>query len=207
MDSSKQQVYAYLKGRILNCEFMPNDLIDQNELAKELNVSRTPVREAIAALEQEGLVVVLPRRGVLVANISFESIHSIYVVRELLEPYLVKQATHIADPEILNKYLDIFEQATSIQSFTQADFEFHKYLATLSQNRYLIQTMDNVLSHNMRFVILGSNIPERISNSNIEHAEIIHAMLERDSNKAEELMRKHIQFARKSCYDATERIK
>ena len=203
MESFKSTAYTYLKDLILTCKLKPNDVIDQTVIMKELGVSRTPVREAIAALEQEHLVTIFPRRGVVVTGISANEISNISVVRGLLEPYFTRLAASTADHDKLEEFLVRFGDNSDLITATKADFEFHMYLASLSNNNFLIQTMDQVLSSNMRLVILAAGLPNRLPISNSEHRDIVQALLDRDADKAEAMMRLHLNSATESSIEST----
>ena len=169
----KDKAYKLLKEKIITCELMPGAVVDQNELMKEVGASRTPVREAVNALEQEGFLVVMPRRGVIVSNISFQEISHIYTVREVVEPAIAELATPEVEKETLKKFYDVFKNGSDdFELITRNDYFLHRYLAEKTGNSYLIRLMDNVLSHNLRIVVLGAKIPDRISVSNREHLEI-----------------------------------
>lgn len=193
----KAKAYKILKEKIITCTLMPGTVVDQNELIKELGVSRTPVREAVNALEQEGFLVVMPRRGVIVSPISLQEVGHIYSVREMAEPLIVRLALPNVEKEVMNTFSDIFKSSSDdFELFTQNDYLLHTYFAERTGNRYLIRLMDNVLSHNMRIVVLGAKIPDRMQVSNSEHLEIIERMLDGDSDGAQESMIKHIQSAK-----------
>ncbi len=180
---------------------MPGEVLDLNKIQKELNLSRTPVRDAISALEQENLVTVLPRRGVLVTSITLKGISDIYEVREQLEPYIARKAVLSADKERLLYFKNMFSSAdTGAENFTALDYEFHLYLVNTLNNPYLSSVMDRVLSHNMRFIILGSKIPQRLEHSNNEHLRILDALLEGNEELAEKMMKEHMIYARESAF-------
>ncbi len=194
----KEKAYQTLKDKIITCELMPGAVVDQNELMKEIGVSRTPVREAVNALEQEGLLVVMPRRGVIVSNISIQEISHIYTVRETVEPMIARLATPEVDTDTLNEFYRVFKNGSDdFNLITRNDYLLHKYFAERTGNSYLIRLMDNVLSHNMRIVVLGAKIPDRLHISNMEHLEIIEKMLDGDAEGAEMSMIRHITSARK----------
>lgn len=201
MPTSKDEAYTYIKNKIVTCEYKPNQVLDLNEIQNALGVSRTPVRDAIAALEQENLVTVLPRRGVLVTAITPKEIADIYAVREVLEPFIAHRAAQMADPEKLQYFRDKFtDSSLSVAELNRYDQDFHWYLVTVVNNPYLTSIMNLILSHNMRFIVLGGRIPKRIDISNQEHLKIIDALLARDSDKAEKLMRQHMSKAAESAY-------
>lgn len=194
----KNKAYDIIRKKIVACELMPGAVVDQKALMHEIGVSRTPVREAVNALEIEGLLVVMPRRGVIVAPISLRDIVQIYTVRETVEPAIARLATPAVDKNQLTKFLRIFtSEKYDPGSITQNDFRMHLYLAERTENRYLIRLMDSVLSQNMRIVVLGARIEDRLKASNTEHARIIERMMEGDADGAEQAMREHIASAKK----------
>ena len=117
------------------------------------------------------------------------------------EPFIAHRAAQIADPEKLQYFRDKFTDATlGVSELNRYDQDFHWYLVTVVNNPYLTSIMDLILSHNMRFIALGGRIPKRIDTSNQEHLKIIDALLARDSDKAEKLMRQHMSKAAESAY-------
>jgi DNA-binding GntR family transcriptional regulator len=165
---------------------------------REIGVSKTPIRDAVSALEIEGLLVVMPRRGVIVAPISLGDIAQIYTVREAVEPLIARLATPAVEKDQLLRFLKIFtREKYDSTSIIQSDFEMHAYFAERTENRYLIRMMDSVLSQNMRIVVLGARIQDRLTASNTEHARIIECMLDGDAAGAEQAMREHIASAKR----------
>lgn len=193
----KDKAYEIIRNKIVACELMPGAVVDQNTLMREIGVSKTPIREAVNALEIEGLLVVMPRRGVIVAPISLGDIGQIYIVREAVEPLIARLATPAVEKERLAKFLKIFtKDRDDPKSIIQSDFQMHAYFAQRTENKYFIRLMDSVLSQNMRIVVLGARIQNRLKVSNSEHARIIECMLARDAEGAEQAMREHIASAK-----------
>ncbi len=191
------KAYEILRSKIVTCELLPGAVVDQNSLMKEIGVSRTPVREAVNALEAEGLLVVMPRRGVIVAPISLSEVSQIYTVRENIEPLIARLATPAVEKDRLTKYYKIFtREKGDPDSIIRSDFEMHNYLAERTENTYLVRLMSSVLSQNMRIVVLGARVQDRLPASNKEHATIIERMLDRDAEGAAEAMRAHIASAK-----------
>lgn len=203
MNLYKETAYHYIKEKIITCEYKPEEVLDLNAIKDHLNISRTPIRDAISALEQERLVTVLPRRGVLVTSITPKDIRDLYVIREQLEPCIARLATSLADSQKLMNFKELFQSQTwDMKDFNQSDLAFHSYLVDLVENPYISSVMNLALSHNMRFVILGAKLPNRLEHSNSEHIRIIDAMLERNEEVAEQLMRQHIEYARISAFQS-----
>ena len=81
----------YLKTKILNCEYRPNEFLNEQKLCAEMgNISRTPMRDALGRLEQEGLITILPKKGLMVSGITEEDVHSMFEMRLLVEPYALR---------------------------------------------------------------------------------------------------------------------
>lgn len=188
--SLKTVAYEVVRNRILNNEYKPLQIIDLNAISDELGISRTPVRDAITQLEQEELVTVIPRHGVMVTGISINRIYDISAARNLIEPYAARMAAANANIEVLNEFHKRFESESS--DSMRADLEFHTYIASLTNNDYLIQIMNRILADNYRLVSLAASIPSRLSISNKEHLNIIDALVARDADAAEKAMRDHL---------------
>jgi DNA-binding GntR family transcriptional regulator len=197
VDSLKERAYEIIRDKILNCELKPGAVVDQNALMEEIGVSKTPIREAINMLENEGLLTVMPRRAVAVSHVSLSDIHQMYFVRELVEPVVARLACHAPNLEELKEYYRVFStEKIDSDSVIKTDFRLHSHLVRLTENKYLIRLMDNVLCHNMRFVVLGAGTVERLKTGNREHMKVIEAIVNRDEREAEATMRAHIEYAR-----------
>ena len=86
MKSLKDKAYEVIRERIITCVYQPGDVVDEKALCEELNMSRTPVREALNVLAEEEFLDIMPRRAIIVSQISMKDINNIYDLRELLEP-------------------------------------------------------------------------------------------------------------------------
>ena len=193
----KEKAYIYIKNKIVTCELMPGSVVDQNHLMEEIGVSKTPVREAVNALESEGLLIIMPRRGVIVAPISVGDVAQIYTVREVVEPFVARLATQSAERVRLEKLHKLFtKEKLEPEVIIQNDFLMHLYFVESTGNQYLIRLMNNVLSQNMRIAVLGARVENRLKVSNSEHARIIERMLDNDADGAEHAMRAHIASAK-----------
>ena len=107
-ESLKTKAYEQIKSRILRCEYEPMSFLDVGAIANELGISRTPVRDAVSLLEQEELVQVLPRHGIMVLGISADLINDIINTRKIVEPFAARTAALKADEEIMNGIREVF---------------------------------------------------------------------------------------------------
>jgi DNA-binding GntR family transcriptional regulator len=202
----RDQIYDILKKSIILREIKPGDKINEEDLAKTLQVSRTPIRESLLRLEHEGIVQILPRRGAFVASVSEAKTAEVFQVREVLEGLVARLATMNMNDEILNRLKICLENATSIQNnddrllkYTPADIEFHGLLLEACNNDLLKSLMQIVNAHlqmvRLRTVVLPGRPEQTVS----EHHEIFEAMERRDARSAEKLMRKHVESVRKDA--------
>lgn len=154
--SSIDKVYDVLKGRILNCEYEPGQLIFEKDIVAELKVSRTPVREALNILSGEGLVTIIPKRGVQVAPLSIKRTRQIYEIRKLLEPLSISQAIKTIKPDDI-EYLSKLDNTLS-KSVDSSDameifrygMDIHLYIANLSGNDTLVKILRTLREESYR---------------------------------------------------------
>ena len=126
-DNLTNQVYQDLKYKIINNEILPNAYLDEKKICEDLKVSRTPVREALVKLEWEGLVMSLPQRGIIVSDLSLQTIIELIQIRKVMEPLLLKPYLHCYNKEILLDFRSRIEQALQNQDYDMLrtlDYDF-----------------------------------------------------------------------------------
>ncbi|HUG14509.1 MAG TPA: GntR family transcriptional regulator [Thermomicrobiales bacterium] len=198
--SLKDRVYDALKETIagMNIYEGPDEpRLDERQLCKDLGVSRTPVREAIARLEQEGLVRVVPRRGVFVARKKKSEILELITVWAALESMAARLITEKATDEEIASLRALFatiEDDTAranIDEYSAMNIRFHQSIIRLSKSQ-LMESMTETLFIHMR-AIRARTIGEdnRVQRSIIDHMNIIRALGDRDADLAERLTREH----------------
>jgi DNA-binding GntR family transcriptional regulator len=196
----KDKVYEGLKSAILSMNVYadPDETrLDERQLSEEFGVSRTPVREAITRLEQEGFVKVIPRRGAFVVRKTKAEILEMITVWAALESMAARLITERAsDREIasLRKMFATFDnnrvQAT-IDEYSESNIEFHQAILSMSKCELLNQMAENLLAH-MRWIRMRTIAEDdRASRSIIDHMNIIEALEQRDAELAERLVREH----------------
>lgn len=200
----RERVYDTLKKIIVFQEIPPGEKIDEEFFAKQLGVSRTPIRESLCRLENEGIVTILPRRGAFVVKHSKERIVEILLVREVLEGLGARLAAEQIDEgtieEMKSLFKDFSESNIQVRSkkYTQADLEFHTLIFKKSKNS-LLMSMMNILNDHIQMLRLRTvALKGRPEHSLSEHLKIIEALEKRNPSLAELLMREHIQNVRDS---------
>jgi DNA-binding GntR family transcriptional regulator len=192
-------VTTSLREAILSGYFEPGEKLDQDLIAEELEVSRTPIREAVRRLESEGFVEVRPHYGAFIATVSRQDIRDVYEIRRLLESEIVRQVTPLIPDSVLDE-LDRslsetqaqFEAGDSAKHF-ESDVYFHETIANFVENELLKEVLDglnNRISMVRRFAQLqpGYHITESFK----EHHAILEAIRRRAPEQAAELMRVHL---------------
>jgi DNA-binding GntR family transcriptional regulator len=204
-------VTASLREAILNGYFESGEKLDQDRIAEELEVSRTPVREAMRRLESEGFVKVRPHYGAFIAVVSRQEIHEVYEIRRLLEAEIVRQVTPLIPESVLDELdrslTEIQAQfdAGDITKHFESDVYFHDTIANFVENKLLKEVLDGLtsrISMVLRFAQLqpGPHLPVSIK----EHRAILQAVRQRDSEEAAELMRVHLEESSLRIQDLAE---
>jgi len=201
--SLRERAYRSIKHVILH-DLAKGDVLVVEELATQLGISRTPVREALLALEQEGLARSVPYKGTFVAEPSAEEVNEIYQVREVLEPFAVRLATsEIPDHDLrrLRITFDSVQKAISDGDFDahfQSDTDFHELIVQNAGNEVLRELIDNLADRVYRIrVSARKRSTHHLIQSFEEHRLVLDALIARDVSRAEFLMREHIRRAGK----------
>lgn len=196
-----EAAYRYIRSAIQDGKLTPGERLREVELARQIGLSRTPIREALGRLESEGLVAHDATRGVVVAELDHAMVTELYFMREVLEGTAARLAAqHASDVEIsiLDDLCHQYEAALSDEAaLAVANRRFHETLYRCSHNRYLLNmvtVLHNALS------LLGSTTlgnPERAAESLREHRAVVTAIRARDADAAEQALRSHIRAAQK----------
>lgn len=191
-------VFNTLRRAILRGELKPGERLMEIRLANKLGVSRTPIREAIRKLELEGLVLMVPRKGAEVAEITEKNLRDVLEVRCALEELAVQLACDRIDPERMQQLLDAAAHfrdilgTADITELGEADEAFHDVIFRATDNRRLIQLLNNLREQMYRYRIEYLKKKECYPQLLEEHAAIIQAIREHDKAKATEITVQHI---------------
>ncbi|WP_027894255.1 GntR family transcriptional regulator [Calidithermus chliarophilus] len=191
-----------LREAILEGRLAPGQKLSVPELARQMGVSRSPVREAILQLVGEGLAVERTRRGVVVANLSARDLGEIYEVREVLEALAVRLAAQRARPEQLRAMRDVLErQRQAVESrdpqlYSQTNQQLHTLISQSSGNPRLQRILALLFGEMQLAFRTLSNNPAHTMRGHQEHRRIVEALEARDSGAAEAAMRRHLASTR-----------
>jgi DNA-binding GntR family transcriptional regulator len=206
------EIYSHLRSRILGFKLLPGVKISDQEIAKELGTSRTPVREALIRLVNHGLVSRLHNKGFTVREFSIKDVEDIYILREALERLSVKLAIKNFDKQkikqlksLIDCYPDLITTGNR-NEFNKADEEFHMLIAEYSNNQPLtaqLNSLHDQLAVLRRYAHLLSNRPRDAyeEETYIQHLEIFGHMVKNDHKAAMEAMSAHVRASMGSVID------
>ena len=197
----KTKVYTALKQAVVNMDIYSSDeatWLDERQLSEKLGVSRTPVREAVAMLEQEGFVKSMPRRGIMVLKKTRREVIEMVQAWAALESMAARLAVANASDAAIGKLRRLFESfgeshkpSDFLGEYSAANIEFHQTLVQLSGSNTLGDITSNIFMHvrGIRQITIGRD--DRATKSMDDHLAIIEALERRDVEAAERLSRDH----------------
>ena len=187
MQSKAEEAYEIIKRKIIMLEMHPTSDISEEALIQELNISRTPIREAIQRLAKDRFVIIYPRKGTIVSDISIDLINCVYEVRLLNEPYMARQTVEQTTDEWIQKMKSEFQsfqpESYDVMKYIDLDYKLHKELTSYSNNMFL----------NSLFAVVNDH--------NREHIAILEAIERRDADAVEQAVRAHILTSKREAYD------
>jgi len=203
----ENQVYKIIKDKIIWHEIKMGERIIDKKLAEELGVSRSMVRQALTILVKEELLIMIPRNGFYVKEITRKEIEDIYNIRKILEAY----ATELAVPKITSRDIvkleEVFKRAKrdlekdEVKSFIETDIKLHKLLIDNCGNECLKKMINEDNDKYAFYRIIDLNRVERAKESYFEHYEIFKAAKEKNKRLCAKLMAEHIENAKRIILD------
>jgi DNA-binding GntR family transcriptional regulator len=201
--SLREQVYHMLKSDIVLGVYRPGEKLDVNRLAEQYRMSKTPVRDALHTLQQEGLVDVLPRVGYFASRITIKDVEDIFQLRFIVEG----ASAELASQRISEEDLTFLEKLThryvagdlrSYKQFLAENREFHYRVALATGNRLLADVVNNLLNQMQRLLILRLDLRDNADEMLAEHGRLLKAFRERDQQAARRAMEDALRNARDS---------
>lgn len=195
------KVYEHIRNGILDGSYKDGDFLVETRLAEELQVSRTPIREALKQLELEGLAMSMPNRGVVVQAISQNDIDDMYNIRQILEglaAYWAAQRRTKEQLEALSEKVDLMDFYTGrggASQLSRLDNEFHELIYKACDSRMLSHILASLHQNTRRARTSSLTIPSRPNDSLKEHRAIFAAIEAGDPQAAKEAMENHVKNA------------
>jgi DNA-binding GntR family transcriptional regulator len=200
----REQAYAEIKRRIIHCEFRPGEALNEAQIGAALGLGRTPVHQALHRLEVEGLISILPRKGVLVSPLSLNDVLDTIEVRHTNEELCVTLAAQRArEPDFQAMRAIVAPTAAliakrDIPGLMTIDLKFHGAISAAARNRVLADLLRGMHEKQARFWFMSLSDPVHMQNVQDDHLELIEALERRDEPLVREIARRHIDEFRKT---------
>lgn len=201
----REIVLDALREAIISGVLEPGERLMEIQLAEEMGVSRTPVREAIRKLELEGFVIMIPRKGAYVAGVSHKDVKDVFEIRAALEGLaagLAAQKVTQEEIEQIELALHYEREPASLEEMVQSDTDFHALLYKASRNERLIQILGNLREQIQRFRTTSLAVPGRVKNAIQEHKALADAIARNDVEDAQRLAAAHIENAANVMFES-----
>lgn len=210
--SIREHAYLYLKEMILEGELKAGDRLIERELAGKLNISRTPIREALFRLESQGFVKTVPRKGVVVSNISEHEVIEVFTILASLEVLAVKMAAQRMDSETQSELEQKIQELRALEDQAEEDFnlehiQMNRLINKASKSPKLFDILSGLIDYIHMAANMGYETPGRRKESLKEHIDIMKALHDKEAELAEYLMRIHIENSKKAYITYIKTIK
>ena len=200
----RELAYAQIKQRIISCEYRPGDAINEAQLTAALGIGRTPIHQALHRLEVEGMVTIMPRKGVMVTALSLNDVLDMIEVRVSNEQLCVKLAVERATDADIQAMRDILEQTPAllakhdVTGLMSLDLQFHMAISAAAHNRVLAELLRNLHEKQARFWYLTLSENHHSERIYHEHLQILEALEQRDGAAAVAAIHHHIDDFRRA---------
>lgn len=198
----RELAYDKIKHRIITCEFRPGEVLNEAMLSSMIGIGRTPVRQAIDRLYTDGLITVMPRKGIMVKPISLDEIFQVIEVRLVNEIHCARRAAGEADANDiarLSANLDAMSyaaKAREIETMMNLDRDFHSLLSNIGRNKVMVDLLRNLHDRSTRFWFISLLANDQHVRVCEQHAAILDAIRRHDREAAAKAIRHHIEAFR-----------
>ena len=192
------QAYEYLYQKIVYCEYLPGQELNEKQLLEETSFGRTPLREALLMLQAENLIDIFPRKGMRITPFTEKNIDDLYQTRKLIEPTVCRKYLTMYSKNKLLEFQKQFEKAENGPDFDEfkIDTSFHSYLIDITENSILINMYHSVMVQQMRLAMYAALKDDRNRVGNLEqHRAIIDALLRENGEDVQDAIILHINHS------------
>ena len=197
-EAQTNQAYEYLYRKIVSCEYLPGQELNEKQLLEETSFGRTPLREALLMLQAENLIDIFPRKGMRITPFTEKSIDDLYQTRKLIEPTVCRKYITMYSKSKLLEFLKQFERAEKGSDYDefQIDTSFHSYLIGITENHILINLYQSVMIQQMRLAVYAALNDDQNRVGNLDqHRAIIDALLRENEEDVQDAIVLHINHS------------
>jgi DNA-binding GntR family transcriptional regulator len=191
----KNKIYESIKADIINCCYKPDEPLEEKQLTEKYGVSRTPIREVISMLKQEGWLENNGRKGAYVSKITLKNVKDLFQLRYEIEPIILRFAfNNISEEKLLQFKSEILEsvEERDVKKLVKIDDKFHDEILNSSNNDLAIKVVENIMDQTKRFRYMTHTDEEETLKSAREHIQLIDFILEKNLEKSLEVLKRHI---------------
>lgn len=198
----RERIVDFIKDAVVTGRLKPGERVPEQEIAANLGISRTPIREAFRQLESEGFIAVVPRKGAVVSPITDKDVSEFYAIKSLLEGYAAKTACkklsekEVKRLETLNANMGKCAEKNDVKGFFKFDAQFHDTFLKACGNEKLCALIHHLVQQFERFRITAMSLPGRMQDSVRQHREIIEAFRNGDEHLVERLVKANAERGR-----------
>jgi DNA-binding GntR family transcriptional regulator len=195
--SQSEEAYLRIRDRIVCLDMPPGSVVEEGRLRDELEIGRTPIREALQRLAWENLVRSVPHRGTFVTDVNITDLARITEVRVVLEGHAARLAAERSGPTDTQAMGDLLErlegaELTNPRELMQLDQEIHRQIYRAARNSFLENTLERYFNLSLRLWYLVLDHGVRLRDAVEEHVELLRSVLAGDGQRAEDCMRRHV---------------
>lgn len=199
----QDQAYDIIKEKILNDEFTPNELYSETKLAKELTISRTPLRNALRGLEQDGYIIISPSRGFMIRSLDQQGLKESIEIRSAIEGYCIYRITAEEDnsrkkkllsdlEEVVKRMEKVTKDSSKVNEFIELDHKFHLKIIEYVGNRFHLAEIQRIYYLMRQTTQQALKKEGRIVTTHQEHLKIFKAIKDGDPHAAYKIMVDHL---------------
>jgi DNA-binding GntR family transcriptional regulator len=194
---ASERAYHLIKEKIITLELGPSSVIDEHSLMEELGLGRTPIREALQRLDAEGLVHIVPRRGMFVADISITDLQKIFEVRIVLAGFCARVAAQRVTANQIAQMEAVLQDLEQVQSgdyktLMEIDRRFQRLMYKTAGNDILAESLDRLYDLSLRIWYLVLHQLGDVRDAIEQHRQVLEALKAKDGARAEALIKEHI---------------
>ncbi|MGE4277651.1 MAG: GntR family transcriptional regulator [Lawsonibacter sp.] len=198
------QAYEYLYQKIVYCEYLPGQEINEKQLVEETGFGRTPLREALLLLQKEGMVDIFPRKGMRVSLLTEKSVNDLYQTRKLIEPTVIEEYKTLYSKSKLLQYQQKFQNSLQMDDLDRflLDSSFHSYLMAITENDILMDMYNTLMVSQVRLAMYAArqnairqNASDPRESDLSQHCAIIDALLRENETDIRDAIILHINHS------------
>ncbi len=196
-----EEIADIIRENIVSGNVNPGEKVNEYQVAKLLNISRPPIREAFRLLAAEGLITLVPRKGAFVSKFSIEEVKEIYEMKSMMESFAVRLAIptvgkrKVSTLDSINNSMEEKIKQNNFKAILKLNIEFHRKMIKMSKNKKLIRFYESIVLSIRRYQRVGLSAPTSWEISLQEHKNIVEAIRSENIELAEKLCREHIMRA------------